>query len=106
MKKSVLVALFVLAAVWVTTPALAAQEEVVVEEGADWGILAAAVAIGVAAAGCGLGQGRAISSACEGMARNPGATGNIRTSMLIGLAFIESLAIYALLIALRGAGFI
>ena len=44
-----------------------------------------------------IGQGRAVSSALEGMARQPEATGRIRTSMVIGLAFIESLVIYALL---------
>ncbi|NIQ93401.1 MAG: ATP synthase F0 subunit C, partial [Desulfuromonadales bacterium] len=44
--------------------------------------------------GTGLGQGLAIKSAVEGVARNPGASGKIMTIMLIGLAMIESLAIY------------
>ena len=48
---------------------------------------------------CGLGQGKAISSACEGIARNPGAAGNIRTTMIIGLVLIESLALYTLAVA-------
>ena len=47
---------------------------------------------------CGLAQGKAIASAVEGMARNPGAAGAIQLAMLIGLAFIESLALYTLLI--------
>lgn len=59
-----------------------------------------AVALGFAAALCGLGQGWSISAACQGIARNPGAGGAIRLAMLLGLAFIESLVIYALLIAL------
>lgn len=47
---------------------------------------------------CGLAQGKAIASAVEGMARNPGAASAIQLAMLIGLAFIESLALYTLLI--------
>ena len=57
------------------------------------------IAMAVAAGLCGLGQGRAIASACEGIARNPQAAGNIRTTLLIGLVLIESLALYTLLIA-------
>ena len=61
--------------------------------------LGAGLAIGIAAAGCGLGQGKAVSSALEGIARNPGSSDKIFTPMIIGLALIESLAIYGLLIA-------
>jgi F-type H+-transporting ATPase subunit c len=43
---------------------------------------------------CGLAQGKAISAALEGIARNPGAAGAIRILMLLGLAFIESLALF------------
>ncbi|HEX7928699.1 MAG TPA: ATP synthase F0 subunit C [bacterium] len=61
--------------------------------------LGAGLAIGVAAAGCGVGQGIAVSSALEGIARNPSASDKIFTPMIIGLALIESLAIYGLVIA-------
>jgi F-type H+-transporting ATPase subunit c len=61
--------------------------------------LAAALAIGIAAFGGALGQGRAASSALEGIARNPGAAGKVMTPMIIALALIESLVIYALIIA-------
>ena len=61
--------------------------------------LSAGFAIGLAAFGGSIGQGRSISSALEGIARNPGASGKITTPMIIGLAMIESLVIYALLIA-------
>ncbi len=54
----------------------------------------------IAAAGCGLAQSRAIAAALEGIARNPSADGPIRGSMIFGLVLIESLAIYALLIAI------
>ncbi|HEV8629560.1 MAG TPA: ATP synthase F0 subunit C [Thermoanaerobaculia bacterium] len=67
------------------------------------GILGAAFAIGVAAAGGALGQGKAVSAACSAMARNPGAAPNVRFALILGLALIESLVLYALLIAMRGA---
>lgn len=54
--------------------------------------------IGVAALGTGLGMGNAINGALQGTARNPEASGKIMTTMIIGLALIESLCIYALLI--------
>lgn len=67
--------------------------------GTDWRPIAAAIVLGVAAHGGALGQGKAISAACQGIARNPGAAGAIRLAMIIGLALIESLVIYALVIA-------
>jgi len=61
--------------------------------------LALAVGFGlpVAVLSAAIAQGRAAAAALEGMARQPEAAGNIRTSMIIALAFIESLVIYALL---------
>jgi F-type H+-transporting ATPase subunit c len=67
--------------------------------GVRWGVLAAAFVLGIAAAAGAIGQSRAIAASVEGIARNPGAAGAIRLSMIIGLALIESLVIYALLIA-------
>jgi F-type H+-transporting ATPase subunit c len=65
------------------------------------GIQAAAViAMAIAAFGCALGQGNAIARALEGIARQPEAAGKIQGPLLIGLGFIESLAIYVLVIAL------
>lgn len=52
------------------------------------------------AAGCGLGQGLGLRAACEGIARNPDAAGKIQVCLILGLAFIESLAIYALVVNL------
>ena len=60
--------------------------------------LACGFGIGVAAFGTGLGMGHAINGALQGTARNPEAGGKIMTTMIIGLALIESLCIYALLI--------
>lgn len=67
--------------------------------GVAWGPLAAALVLGLAAAAGAIGQSRAVVAACEGIARNPGAAGAIRLAMIIGLALIESLVIYALIIA-------
>ena len=64
-----------------------------------WGVIGAAFLLGIAAAAGAIGQSRAIAASVEGIARNPGAGGAIRTAMIIGLALIESLVIYALLIA-------
>ncbi len=61
--------------------------------------LGAGLAIGLAALGGALGQGRSSTAALEGIARNPAASGKIFTPMIIGLALIESLVIYALVIA-------
>ena len=57
------------------------------------------LSLSIAAAGCGLAQGKAVVAACEGVARNPQAAGNIRTTMIIGLALIEALVIYVLVAA-------
>lgn len=62
--------------------------------------LGAAFAIGIGALGGALGQGKAAAAALEGIARNPGAAGKITTPMIIGLALIESLVIYSLIVAL------
>ncbi|MCG3173346.1 MAG: ATP synthase subunit c [Myxococcota bacterium] len=61
--------------------------------------IGAGIAIGLAALGGGLGQGRAASSALEGIARNPGASDKIFTPMILGLAFVESLVIFTWVIA-------
>lgn len=62
--------------------------------------VAAGFGIAIAAFGCGIGQGMAVRGAVEGIARNPDASGKVTVTMLIGLAMIESLAIYALVISL------
>ena len=72
------------------------------EASSSFGLAAAGIALGIglAATGGALGQGSAIKAACEGIARNPDASGKISQSLILGLAFIESLVIYALLVAL------
>lgn len=68
--------------------------------GADpYASLAAALAIGVAAFGGALGQGKTAAAALDGIARNPAASGKVFVPMIIGLALIESLVLYAFVIA-------
>jgi F-type H+-transporting ATPase subunit c len=64
-----------------------------------WIALSAGLAIGLAALGGALGQGRTAAAALEGIARNPASADRIFTPMILGLALIESLVIYALIIA-------
>lgn len=100
-KKVMLVVLGVLL-VSLAAPALA-QEHAAEAAGAGTAraaqFLAAAIVLGLAAFAGAFGQARAIAAACTSMGRNPGAAGPVRITMIIGVAFIESLVIYALLIA-------
>jgi F-type H+-transporting ATPase subunit c len=79
-----------------------AQEAAVGATGvvAQWSIITAGFALALAALGAALGQGRAVASAAEAIARNPGAAGEIRGALILGLVLIESLVIYVLLISL------
>ncbi len=61
--------------------------------------LGAGLAVGLAVLGGGLGQGRAAAAALEGISRNPGAAPRIQTPMILGLALIESLVLFAVFIA-------
>lgn len=103
MTKKSLKGLFVVLATIVV--AVLAQGVAFAAEGAAGGgdramiALAAGVAIAGAAIGAGLGQGRAVAAAMESIGRNPNAADRIQTPMILGLAFIEALAIYALVIA-------
>ncbi|MBW7957450.1 MAG: ATP synthase F0 subunit C [Thermodesulfobacteriota bacterium] len=62
--------------------------------------IGAGLGMGLGAIGPGIGMGHAVRGALEGMARNPGHSSKIMTTMLVGLAMMESLAIYALVVAL------
>jgi len=66
---------------------------------AQWSIITAGFALAFAAAFGALGQGKAVSAAVEGIARNPSAAGDIRGSLILGLVLIESLVIYVLVIS-------
>ena len=97
MKKAVLL-LNVLMVVLLLAPAAFAQEAGSATSGKGLASLAAGFGMAIAAFGGALGQGRVAGSACEGIARNPGAGGGIRAAMILGLVFIETLALFTLAI--------
>ena len=99
LKKTLLIA--AVALVCLALPALGQEPEETAAgvSGVKWGVIGAAFLLGVAAAAGATAQGKATAAACEGMSRNPGAAGPIRLMTIIGLALIESLVLYALLIA-------
>ncbi len=96
--------LFILSVTLVLTCLLAsgafAAEEGLGQEAKKFIGLACGLAIGIAAMGGGIGQGIAISKGLEGIARNPEAQPKIFIPMIVGLALIESLVIYALVISI------
>ena len=101
MKKASTIALITALLIVVMAPGVFAATE---EGGAaglkGFGIaLATGLAIGIAALGGAIGQGNAVRGAMDGISRNPGASGKIMTTLIIGLALIESLVIYALVIS-------
>jgi len=99
----IVASLFVLLAV---SPAMAEEAAASLElKLAAFGMLkyaaiAAGFGLGFAAGLCGIGQGLSVKSAMEGIARNPEASGKITVGMIIGLAMIEALTIYSLVVAL------
>ncbi len=102
MKKLAVSALSVLSVLGLSTVAMASEHGASSGDGMSIAIvcIAAALAVGVAALGCGIGMGSGIGGACSGIARNPEASGKITVTMIIGLALIESLTIYGLVIAI------
>jgi F-type H+-transporting ATPase subunit c len=94
--RKVLYLLVTLALVLLVSPAAFAQEAPAA--GTNWVPIAAGFGMALAAFGGALGQSKVASAACEGMARNPGAAGAIRAAMILGLVFIETLALLTLVI--------
>jgi len=85
--------LFVAAPVFAQTPTGSTGEPV------NWAVpIAAGIGMAIASGLCGLGQGKATASAAEALARNPGARPGIQLALILGLALIESLALYTLVI--------
>lgn len=81
------------------SPAFAQDGSAWTEEVYKWALISGAFALGFAAAVGAYSQSRAITAACDGISRNPGASPQIRFALILGLALIESLVIYVLLIA-------
>ena len=84
-----------------TVPVMAAEEAEVVQNSVIGDkAMAAAIAVGLAAAAGAIGMGIAIAKATESISRQPEAEGKIRTTLMLGLVFIETAIIYALVIAI------
>lgn len=91
------------AAAWcmTSTPVLAAEEAVETTANVTGDkAMAAAIVVGLAAALGALGMGIAIAKSVEGISRQPEAEGKIRTSLMLGLVFVETAIIYALIVAI------
>jgi len=92
--------LFVLGVMLLANPGFALAAE---GGGGEWhkGLiaLAAGLGLGIAAFGAALGQGRATAAAMESIGRNPNSAGPIFTPLIVGLALMEALALYALVVA-------
>ena len=95
--------LLVLAIMLIAVSSLSAQTAAQPAAGGHWVPISACLGMAIASGLCGLGQAKAVASAVEGMARNPGAAKAIQLAMLIGLAFIESLALYEIVIVFKFA---
>jgi len=108
MKKLLMFTVIAAVVLFAVEPAMAQEAAEHAAEAASTGIpygaIAGALGLAIAAAFGAIGQAKAIVAACEGTARNPGATGNIRTTLLIGLAFIESLVLYMFAVAFMVLG--
>lgn len=85
-----------------SAPAIVAETQAEETPSSDTGskAMAAAICVGLAAAAGAVGMGLAIAKAAEGISRQPEADGKIRTSLMLGLVFIETAIIYALIIAI------
>ena len=93
---------FAIVGVLMSAMPVLAQAQPAADHAADSGVglkaIAAGVGFAIAVFGGALGQSRIGAAACEGAARNPGAAAKIQTMMILGLALIESLVLFALLV--------
>jgi F-type H+-transporting ATPase subunit c len=87
-----------LAAMLIATPAFAQAAGGQYSPASQWVPLAAGLGMALAAGLCGIGQGKATASSAEALARNPGARPGIFLFLILGLAFIESLALFTFVI--------
>jgi F-type H+-transporting ATPase subunit c len=90
--------LLLLAMLVLASPVFAQTTDAGKDANHHWLWITAGFSMAIASAVCGLAQAKAVAAACEGMARNPGAAAPIRLALILGLAFIESLSLYTLVI--------
>jgi F-type H+-transporting ATPase subunit c len=90
--------LFLLALMLCASPIFAQTGATPAPQSNWWVSIGGGIGMALGSGLCALGQGKAVAGACEGMARNPGVAGAIRAAMILGLVFIESLALYVMVI--------
>jgi F-type H+-transporting ATPase subunit c len=99
MNKKLFVLFSLMAIVMLATPVFAQGAPAAAAAPAtNWIAIASGFSIAIAAGLAGLGQGKIAAAACEGIARNPAARAGIQTAMILGLAFVESLVLFTLVI--------
>ncbi|HUZ46256.1 MAG TPA: ATP synthase F0 subunit C [Terriglobia bacterium] len=96
MRQKVLIFCTTITGLLLTAPLFGAQGAAAGAGGSstNWVAITSGFAMAIASGLCGLGQGKAAASACEGLARNPGARPGIQFFLILALIFIESLALY------------
>ena len=97
MRKTMMYMFLVMAALCFAMPVYA-QEAGAAHAGPNWVAITSGFAMAIASAVCGLAQAKATAAAAEGLARNPAARPGIQLALILGLALIESLALYTLVI--------
>jgi F-type H+-transporting ATPase subunit c len=103
-KKMMWKMLFLVALLMVASPMLFGQTKDQPFAGGHWVAISAGFSMAIASGMCGLAQAKAVAAAAEGMARNPAASNAIRFALILGLALIESLALYTLVIIIAKVG--
>lgn len=93
MRKMVILAAVLGVGLVAAAPVMAQAEAGGATAKSQWLLIVSGFSMAIAAAGCGYAQSRALTAACEGVSRNPGATDTIRIFTFLGLAFIEFLAL-------------
>ncbi len=88
----------VMAFMCVAVPVFAQTPEAAAAAGPNWVAITSGFAMAIASAVCGLGQAKATAASAEALARNPAARPGIQLALILGLALIESLALYTLVI--------
>jgi F-type H+-transporting ATPase subunit c len=103
MRKILMLILAALAMMMFAIPAFAQPAtEAAGASASGYKYIAAGIGFAIAVFGGAIGQSRVAAAACEGAARNPGASGKIQVMMILGLALIESLVLFALLVVFAG----
>jgi len=98
MNKKMFVLFSVMAILMLATPVFAQGAPTDAAAGTNWVAITSGFAMAIAAGMAALGQGKIAAAACEGMARNPAARAGIQLAMILGLAFVESLVLFTLVV--------